>query len=92
MTKKTFHTDNPEVMDFIERLEHWHEKEIAQLQFIVDNPDADINLDGEEIAGDSTLGKGIRIGLELALWRLGKLPFATQQHEAEAADEDWEGF
>lgn len=87
---KTFHTDNPEVMDFIETLERWHEKETAQLQFIVDNPDADINLGASRIAGDSRLGEGIRVGLQLALWRLGTLPFATQQNDL--ANEDWEGF
>ena len=90
MTTKTFHTGNPEVMDFIETLESWHEKETAQLQCIVDNPDADINFDGQVISPDTPLGKGIRIGLQLALWRLGTLPFATQQNDSE--NEDWEGF
>lgn len=81
---KTF---DPEVIEFTERLRRWHASRVANLQVILDNPDADIKLVDIEIKGNSDVAKGIRTGVHIALHQLGKLPFSVTPSTEEDEDE-----
>ncbi len=70
-----------ELEDFPELLQKWHEHHVKQLQLIVDQKDADLQLGDAKIKADSEMAKGIRYGVEIALLSLGKLPFSVSRKE-----------
>ncbi|MCP1290713.1 hypothetical protein NK214_10985 [Chromobacterium sp. S0633] len=84
---KTF---DPDVIEFTNQLRDWHESRVQNLQLIVENPTADLMLGTSEIKADSDLAKGIRIGIQLALAQLGKLPFSVTPCTVDVVDEETE--
>ncbi|OWY39366.1 hypothetical protein CEK28_08590 [Xenophilus sp. AP218F] len=82
-------TNNPEFMEFIQQLQAWHADRVEQLKLITEHKDASIMLNQDEIAGDSPIAKGLRIGIQIALDKLGKLPFSVSPCQIETeCDED----
>jgi hypothetical protein len=76
-----------EVGEMIEALLAWHKRQADQLQIITDNAKEGVTLqlgtnDPVEIMLTKDMAKGLRIGLVLALERLGKLPISVS-HDAE---------
>lgn len=84
---KTF---DPDVIEFTNQLRDWHESRVQNLLLIVEKPTADLMLGTSEIKADSELAKGIRIGIQLALAQLGKLPFSVTPCTADEVDEETE--
>jgi len=80
-------TFDPEVIEFTEQLRSWHASRVANLQLLLDNPDADIKMADIEIEAGSDIAKGIRVGLQIALSQFGRLPFSvtpcTEEEEGE---------
>lgn len=76
-----------EVGEIIEALLAWHKRQADQLQIITDNAREGVTLqlgtdDPVEIMLTEAMAKGLRIGLVLALDRMGKLPISVS-HDAE---------
>ena len=76
-----------EVGEIIEALLAWHKRQADQLQIITDNAREGVTLqlgtdDPVEIMLTEDMAKGLRIGLVLALDRMGKLPISVS-HDAE---------
>ena len=76
-----------DVGEMIESLLAWHKRQADQLEMISENAKEGVTLqlgtDGPvEIVLTKDMAKGLRIGLVLALERLGKLPISVS-HDAE---------
>lgn len=70
-----------EVGEMIDALLGWHRRQADQLQLVSDNAKEGVTLqlgidDPVEIVLTKDMAKGLRIGLVLALERLGKLPIS----------------
>ncbi len=73
--------------EMIESLLAWHKRQAGQLEIISENAKEGVTLqlgidDPVEIALTKDMAKGLRIGLVLALERLGKLPISVS-HDAD---------
>ncbi len=76
-----------DVGEMIEALLAWHKRQADQLQKVIDNAKEGVTLqlgidDPLEIVLTKDMAKGLRMGLVLALERLGKLPISVS-HEGE---------
>ena len=76
-----------DVGEMIESLLAWHKRQADQLEMINENAKEGVTLqlgtdDPVEIVLTKDMAKGLRIGLVLALERLGKLPISVS-HDAE---------
>lgn len=76
-----------DVGEMIQSLLAWHKRQADQVQMISDNAKEGVTLqlgieDPVEIALTKDMAKGLRIGLVLALERLGKLPISVN-HDGE---------
>lgn len=76
-----------DVGEMIQALLGWHKRQADQLHLISDNAKEGVTLqlgtdDPVEIMLTKDMAKGLRIGLVLALERLGKLPISVS-HDAE---------
>jgi hypothetical protein len=80
-------TNDQEVIDFVQLLQHWHEKQIEQLETIISHEDADLVLGEKTIPAGSELAKGIRIGVNISLNMIGKLPFSLKKNESVDVEE-----
>ncbi|CEL28664.1 hypothetical protein [Pseudomonas fluorescens] len=81
------------VGEMIESLLAWHKRQADQLQIIIDNAKEGVTLqlgidDPVEIALTKDMAKGLRIGLVLALERLGKLPISVSHSGDDDLDLD----
>lgn len=72
-----------ELVEFVESLQQWHERQVHPLKQIVDKKDAVIQIDGIEIEPESDMAKGLRFGVGLSLEFLGKLPFSVSIDDEE---------
>ena len=82
-----------DVGEMIESLLAWHKRQADQLQIISDNAKEGVTLqlgteDPFEIALTKDMAKGLRIGLVLALERLGKLPISVSHDDDDDLDLD----
>ena len=82
-----------EVGEMIEALLAWHKRQTDQLQVITDNAKEGVTLqlgtdDPVEIMLTKDMAKGLRIGLVLAVERLGKLPISVSHGDDEDPDSD----
>jgi len=76
-----------DVGEMIEALLAWHKRQADQLQKVIDNAKEGVTLqlgidDPLEIVLTKDMAKGLRMGLVLALERLGKLPISVS-HDGE---------
>ncbi|MHC8342464.1 hypothetical protein [Pseudomonas sp. RT6P73] len=76
-----------DVGEMIESLLAWHKRQADQLQMVIDNSKEGTTLqlgtdDPVEFVLSKDMAKGLRIGLVLALERLGKLPISVS-HDGE---------
>ncbi|MXR36732.1 hypothetical protein [Craterilacuibacter sinensis] len=81
-------TTNQEFIDFIKNLQEWHGGQVTQLELVVEEKTADLKLGEALISADSDIAKGIRLGVSIALSRLGKLPFNVTPCVVEAYMEE----
>ncbi|AXF75188.1 hypothetical protein LU631_09815 [Erwinia tracheiphila] len=74
-----FNDDSDKVSELAACVTEWHKNKVAQLQLVVDKKDADIELGYQypDIKAGSELGRGLRLGITLALFMLGELPFTV---------------
>lgn len=77
----------------IEALLAWHKRQTDQLQIITDNSKEGTTLslginDPVEIMLTKDMARGLRIGLVLAMDRLGKLPISVSHGDDEDPDSD----
>ena len=82
-----------DVGEMIESLLAWHKRQADQLQIINDNSNECVTLqlgidDHVEILLTKDMAKGLRIGLVLALERLGKLPISVSHDGDDDPDSD----
>lgn len=82
-----------DVGEMIQSLLAWHKRQANQLQLISDNAKAGVKLqlgvdEPVEIALTEDMAKGLRIGLVLALDRLGKLPISVSHDDDDDLDLD----
>jgi hypothetical protein len=82
-----------DVGEMIQSLLAWHKRQANQLQLISDNAKAGVTLqlgvdEPVEIALTEDMAKGLRIGLVLALDRLGKLPISVSHDDDDDLDLD----
>ncbi|VVO92509.1 hypothetical protein PS732_02432 [Pseudomonas fluorescens] len=82
-----------DVGEMIESLLAWHKRQADQLQIISDKAKEGVTLqlgidDPVEIALTKDMAKGLRIGLVLALERLGKLPISVSHSGDDDLDLD----
>ena len=82
-----------DVGEMIESLLAWHKRQAEQLEVISDNAKEGVTLqlgidDPVEIALTKDMAKGLRIGLVLALERLGKLPISVSHSGDDDLDLD----
>lgn len=82
-----------DVGEMIGSLLAWHKRQADQLQIISDNAKEGVTLqlgieDPVEIALTKDMAKGLRIGLVLALERLGKLPISVSHDDDDDLDLD----
>lgn len=82
-----------DVGEMIVSLLAWHKRQADQLQIISDNAKEGVTLqlgieDPVEIALTKDMAKGLRIGLVLALERLGKLPISVSHESDDDFDPD----
>lgn len=68
-------TIDGDIEEFIQLLEKWHKHQTEQLKALINNKNADIDIEGDRIKADSEMAKGIRFGITLSLHMLGSLPF-----------------
>ena len=76
-----------EAGEMIEALLAWHKRQKDQLQLVIDNAKEGVTLhlgndDPVEFVLTQDMAKGLRIGLVLALERIGKLPISVS-HDGE---------
>lgn len=82
-----------DVGEMIESLLAWHKRQAGQLEMISDNAKEGVTLqlgidDPVEIVLTKDMAKGLRIGLVLALERLGKLPISVSHDGEDDPDSD----
>ena len=82
-----------EVGEMIDALLAWHRRQTDQLQLVTDNAKEGVTLqlgtdDPVEIVLTKDMAKGLRIGLVLALGRLGKLPISVSHDGEDDPDSD----
>ncbi|VVP40447.1 hypothetical protein PS865_04829 [Pseudomonas fluorescens] len=82
-----------DVGEMIQSLLAWHKRQAEQVQIISDNAKEGVTLqlgieDPVEIALTKDMAKGLRIGLVLALERLGKLPISVSHDDDDDLDLD----
>ncbi|WLG49092.1 hypothetical protein [Pseudomonas sp. FP1742] len=84
-----------EVAEMIEALLAWHKRQVDQLQIITDNAKEGVSIqlgttDPVELLLTDDMAKGLRLGLSLAVARLGKLPISVSHdcHDDLDPDED----
>ncbi|MBV7478252.1 hypothetical protein [Pseudomonas sp. PDM31] len=82
-----------EVGEMIEALLGWHKRQADQLQIVSENAKEGVTLqlgtdDPIEIVLTKDMAKGLRIGLVLALERLGKLPISISHDGEDDSDFD----
>jgi hypothetical protein len=82
-----------DVAEMIEALLAWHKRQTDQLQMVTDNAKEGVTLqlgtdDPVEIMLTKDMAKGLRIGLVLALERLGKLPISVSHDGEDDANSD----
>jgi hypothetical protein len=82
-----------DVGEMIQSLLAWHKRQADQVQIISDNAKEGVTLqlgveDPVEIALTKGMAKGLRIGLVLALERLGKLPISVSHDDDDDLDLD----
>ncbi|RRW68185.1 hypothetical protein EGJ53_00050 [Pseudomonas fluorescens] len=82
-----------DVGEMIQSLLAWHKRQADQVQIISDNAKEGVTLqlgieDPVEIALTKDMAKGLRIGLVLALERLGKLPISVSHDDDDDLDLD----
>ncbi|MGA5718172.1 hypothetical protein ACPCWF_06005 [Pseudomonas atacamensis] len=82
-----------DVGEMIQSLLAWHKRQADQVQMIRDNAKEGVTLqlgieDPVEIALTKDMAKGLRIGLVLALERLGKLPISVSHDDDDDLDLD----
>jgi len=82
-----------DVGEMIQSLLAWHKRQADQVQMISDNAKEGVTLqlgieDPVEIALTKDMAKGLRIGLVLALERLGKLPISVSHDDDDDLDLD----
>jgi hypothetical protein len=82
-----------DVGEMIESLLAWHKRQADQLRLISDNAKEGVTLqlgtdDPVEIMLTKDMAKGLRIGLVVALERLGKLPISVSHDGEDDADSD----
>lgn len=82
-----------DVGEMIESLLAWHKRQAGQLEMIRDNAKEGVTLqlgidDPVEIVLTKDMAKGLRIGLVLALERLGKLPISVSHDGEDDPDSD----
>ncbi|WP_339545087.1 hypothetical protein [Pseudomonas sp. RA_35y_Pfl2_P32] len=82
-----------DVGEMIEALLGWHKRQADQLHLISDNAKEGVTLqlgtdDPVEIMLTKDMAKGLRIGLVLALERLGKLPISVSHDGDDDPDSD----
>lgn len=81
-----------EVVEVIQQLMRWHERQVADLQTIVNTKQvSEIRMgpggdDDLVLSGDKA--KGFRMGVAYALTRLGKLPIELTPPDDDLADDD----
>ena len=66
--------DNPELTGVLRKLIAWHESRVRGLSLVLEHKDASIDLGENSIEAGTELHRGVRIGVQLALAYLGKLP------------------
>ncbi len=82
-----------DVGEMIEALLEWHKRQTDQLQIITDNSKEGTTLslgiaDPVDIVLTKDMAKGLRIGLVLAMDRLGKLPISVSHDGDDDPDTD----
>ena len=82
-----------EVGEMIEALLAWHKRQAEQLNLVSENAKEGVTLqlgtdDPIEIVLTKDMAKGLRIGLVLALERLGKLPISVSHDGDDDLDSD----
>ncbi|MBS4077278.1 hypothetical protein [Pseudomonas rustica] len=82
-----------DVGEMIESLLAWHKRQANQLQLVSDNAKEGVTLqlgvdDPVEIILTNDMAKGLRIGLVIALERLGKLPISVSRDDDDDLDLD----
>ena len=82
-----------DVGEMIEALLAWHKRQADQLQMVIDNAKEGVTLqlgtdDPLEIVLTKDMAKGLRMGLVLALERLGKLPISVSHDSEDDPDFD----
>jgi hypothetical protein len=82
-----------DVGEMIEALLAWHKRQAEQLKLVSDNAEEGVTLqlgtdDPVEIVLSKDMAKGLRIGLVLALERLGKLPISVSHDVDDDPDSD----
>ncbi|SIR83614.1 hypothetical protein SAMN05216509_5291 [Pseudomonas sp. B10] len=82
-----------DVGEMIQSLLAWHKRQADQVQIISDNAKEGVTLqlgieDPVEIVLTKDMAKGLRIGLVLALERLGKLPISVSHDDDDDLDLD----
>lgn len=82
-----------DVGEMIEALLAWHKRQADQLNMVSDNAKEGVTLqlgtdDPIEIVLTKDMAKGLRIGLVLALERLGKLPISVSHDGDDDLDSD----
>ena len=82
-----------DVAEMVEALLAWHKRQVDQLQMVTDNAKEGVTLqlgtdDPIEIILTKDMAKGLRIGLVLALERLGKLPISVSHDGEDDPDSD----
>jgi hypothetical protein len=82
-----------DVGEMIEALLAWHKRQADQLKLVSDNAKEGVTLqlgtdDPVEIVLSKDMAKGLRIGLVLALERLGKLPISVSHDGDDDPDSD----
>lgn len=82
-----------DVGEMIEALLAWHKRQADQLNLVSDNAKEGVTLqlgtdDPVEIVLSKDMAKGLRIGLVLALERLGKLPISVSHDGDDDLDSD----
>lgn len=67
--------------EVIQQLMEWHKKRVEDLKLIVEQKGASIKIGDEFEITDPEVLKGVRIGLNIALSFLGKLPISLKEGE-----------
>ncbi|MCF4997343.1 hypothetical protein GIW70_11015 [Pseudomonas syringae] len=82
-----------DVGEMVEALLTWHKRQVDQLQIITDNAKEGVSIqlgtsDPVELLLTEDMAKGLRLGLSLAVARLGKLPISVSHDGDDDLDPD----